>query len=112
MHGLILHDGTLFAPHLKRSTGTEFARQMMQTADRIILSAYAPAAVVIDSGMHVQQFRGRTELYLEHTPGPATLNLMQMVRPSLAADLRNVISTRHSNKETGTQRARYDQAQD
>jgi two-component system CheB/CheR fusion protein len=65
--------------------------QLVQTADRIMLGAYAPSAVIIDHEMHVLQFRGRTETYLEHRPGPATLNLLQMVRPNLAADLRNVI---------------------
>ena len=60
-------------------------------ADRIILSTYAPAAVVIDHNFLVQQFRGRTDLFLEHTPGPATLNLIQLARPNLVPDLRATI---------------------
>jgi two-component system CheB/CheR fusion protein len=60
-------------------------------ADRIILSTYAPAAVVIDHNFLVQQFRGRTDLFLEHTPGPATLNLIQLARPNLVPDLRTTI---------------------
>ena len=60
-------------------------------ADRIMLSTYAPAAVVIDQDMHVQQFRGRTELFLEHAPGPATFNLLQLARPTLVPDLRATI---------------------
>src|SRR5436305_6613702 len=67
------------------------AGQLQQIADRIMLSAYAPAAVVIDREIRVQQFRGRTDLFLEHTPGPATLNLLQLVRPTMVADLRNTI---------------------
>ncbi len=65
--------------------------QLQQIADRIMLSAYAPAAVVIDREIRVQQFRGRTDLFLEHTPGPATLNLLQLVRPTMVADLRSTI---------------------
>src|SRR5881392_523694 len=72
------------------SDGTTTA-QLQQIADRIMLSAYAPAAVVIDREIRVQQFRGRTDLFLEHTPGPATLNLLQLVRPTMVADLRNTI---------------------
>ena len=68
-----------------------FNAQLLQMADRITLGVYAPAAVVIDRELHVQQFRGRTELFLEHMPGPATLNLLQLVRPNLVADLRAVI---------------------
>src|SRR5262249_33884045 len=65
--------------------------QLIQAADRIMLWTYPPAAVVIDHEMHVRQFRGRPDAYLKHHPGPATLNLLQLVRPSLVADLRNVI---------------------
>jgi two-component system CheB/CheR fusion protein len=83
-------------PHLvlagaRSATPGAVTEQLVQTADRIMLGAYAPAAVIIDHELHVQQFRGRTETYLEHRPGPATLNLLQMVRPNLAADLRNII---------------------
>ncbi|HEY6070023.1 MAG TPA: PAS domain-containing protein [Chthoniobacterales bacterium] len=72
-------------------------RELQQVADRIMLSAYAPAAVVVDENLHLQQFRGRTDVYLEHAPGPATLDLFQLVRPSLVADLRAAIH--HATKE-------------
>ncbi|HEU0276099.1 MAG TPA: chemotaxis protein CheB [Candidatus Udaeobacter sp.] len=65
--------------------------ELLQAADRIMLGTYAPAAVVIDHEMHVQQYRGQTEPYLAHPPGPASLNILQMVRASLVADLRNAI---------------------
>jgi two-component system CheB/CheR fusion protein len=68
-----------------------FTSQLLDAADRIMLSAYAPAAVVIDKDMHVYQFRGQTDAYLEHKAGPATLNLLQMVQPSLVADLRTTV---------------------
>src|SRR4029450_12252386 len=74
------------------STGrTDFNAQLLEIADRIMLSAYAPAAVVIDHALHIEQFRGRTDEYLEDVPGPATRNLLQLVRPSMVADLRGVI---------------------
>jgi two-component system CheB/CheR fusion protein len=76
----------------KSSTGDGSSNaELLQTADRIILSAYAPAAVVIDSDLQVHQFRGRTEAFLQHPPGPATLDLFQMVKPSLVPDLRTAI---------------------
>jgi two-component system, chemotaxis family, CheB/CheR fusion protein len=69
----------------------EFNAQLLEIADRIMLSAYAPAAVVIDHALHIEQFRGRTDDYLEQMPGPATRNLLQLVRPSMVADLRAAI---------------------
>jgi two-component system, chemotaxis family, CheB/CheR fusion protein len=67
-----------------RSTtaGTHFGSELLKMADRIMLSAYAPAAVVIDQDMQVQQFRGQTDLFLEHMPGPATFNLLHLARPT------------------------------
>jgi two-component system CheB/CheR fusion protein len=82
------------APALVRSVSTEgavFGDQLVRAADHIMLKAYAPAAVVIDHDLRVHQFRGQTGFYLQHPPGPATFSLLQIVRPSLAADLRNVI---------------------
>src|SRR6266576_816280 len=73
------------------SNSAAFNAQLLQIADRIMLGAYAPAAVVIDRDLHVQQFRGRSDLFFEHAPGPATLNLLQLVRPTLAVDLRSTI---------------------
>src|SRR5437763_5069123 len=78
----------------ERSTagaGADFGGDLLKVADRIMLGAYSPAAVVIDQDMHVQQFRGRTELFLEHAPGPATFNLLRLARPTLVPDLRATI---------------------
>jgi two-component system CheB/CheR fusion protein len=64
---------------------------LQSQADRIILGEYAPSGVVIDTHMRVHEFRGRTSRFLEHAPGTATLNLLQMVRSSLVVDLRTAI---------------------
>jgi two-component system CheB/CheR fusion protein len=98
-----------FARMAVRSKSVEAATMgghLERAADHIMLGAYAPAAVVIDQNFRVQQFRGHTDLYLEHQPGPATLNLLQMVRPSLVADLRNAIRRCvKTNKGARTERA-------
>src|SRR5213592_3049046 len=87
--------------------GAEAGADLLKVADRIMLSAYAPAAVVIDQNMHVQQFRGRTELFLEHAPGPATFNLLQLARPTLVPDLRATIRRAiKTDKATRTERAK------
>jgi two-component system CheB/CheR fusion protein len=74
-----------------RSTTPNFGSELLKMADRIMLSAYAPAAVVIDQNMQIQQFRGETDLFLEHAPGPATFNLLQLARSTLVPDLRATI---------------------
>jgi len=107
---LIPQRGLELAHFGQRSTigaDVNFRGDLLKVADRIMLSTYAPAAVVIDQDMHVQQFRGRTELFLEHAPGPATFNLLQLTRPTLVADLRATI--RHAiktDKATRKERAK------
>lgn len=75
----------------------DFSDYLLEVADRIMLGAYAPAAVIIDSTMHVEQMRGRTEDYLEHPPDADTLNLLQLARPSMVSDLRRTIDRAMKN---------------
>ena len=84
-----------------------FDTDILKMADRIILSTYAPAAVVIDHKIQVHQFRGRTDLFLEHMPGPATFNLIQLARPNLVPDLRATIRRAiKTDKPARTERAK------
>jgi two-component system, chemotaxis family, CheB/CheR fusion protein len=64
---------------------------VQKQADRILLSYYTPAGVIVDRHLRVHEFRGSTGRYIEHAPGSASLNLLQMVRPSLIVDLRTAI---------------------
>ncbi len=109
MANLIPQRGLELAHFGARSTaaaGANFGGDLLKVADRIMLGTYAPAAVVVDQDMHVQQFRGRTDLFLEHAPGPATFNLLQLARPTLVADLRATIRRAiKTNKPTRKERA-------
>jgi len=88
------------------SDGRDFNAQVQHVADRIMLGTYAPSAVVIDENMIVRHFRGKTAPYLEHTAGPASLNLLHMARASLVPDIR---ATVHRALRTG-QPARKERA--
>ncbi|MBC7883003.1 MAG: PAS domain-containing protein, partial [Anaerolineae bacterium] len=78
---------------LKRSSDVDTANDLdlQQEADRIVLSRYAPAGVVINADGDVLHFRGQTGPYLEPGPGRASLSLLKMVHPSLRADLRSAL---------------------
>jgi two-component system CheB/CheR fusion protein len=89
------------------TAGANFGSELLKMADRIMLSAYAPAAVVIDQNMQVQQFRGQTDLFLEHMPGPATFNLLHLARSTLVPDLRAMIRRAiKTNKPARKERAK------
>ncbi|MBC3785256.1 CheR family methyltransferase [Spirosoma utsteinense] len=56
-----------------------------------LLGQYVPASVVVNADLDIIQFRGSTGLYLEPSPGRASLNLLKMARPALTFELRNII---------------------
>ncbi len=70
-----------------------------KTADDIILSKYTPAGVVVNEVMDIVHFRGRTGLFLEPSPGKASLNLLKMAKDGLAFELRNIL---HKAKKENT----------
>jgi len=61
---------------------------VLQEVDRVVLSRYAPASVLVDEDMDILQFRGRTGPYLDPAAGRASLNLLRMAHKSLTLDLR------------------------
>ncbi|HET9299320.1 MAG TPA: chemotaxis protein CheB, partial [Candidatus Polarisedimenticolaceae bacterium] len=52
-------------------------------ADRLLLTHYAPAGVLVDETLEILHFRGRTEPFLEPPSGDARFHLMGMVRKGL-----------------------------
>lgn len=66
-------------------------QDLQKEADRIVLSQYAPAGVVVDVNLEILQFRGQTSPYLEPTPGRASLNLLRMAKEQLRRDLQSAV---------------------
>ena len=65
--------------------------EIQREADRILLTHYAPPAVVVNDQMEILQTRGRTGPFLELAPGKASLNLLKMARPGLLFELQNAV---------------------
>ncbi len=63
---------------------------VQKQADRIVLTHYSPAGVIVNKQMEVLQFRGHTGPFLEHAHGEANLNLFKMAREGLAIALRAI----------------------
>ncbi|MEL4454426.1 CheR family methyltransferase [Lutimonas vermicola] len=59
---------------------------------RLLLAHYAPACAIIDSKDDAVYFSGNTGKYLQPSPGEARLNLIDMAREGLKAELRAIIS--------------------
>jgi two-component system CheB/CheR fusion protein len=74
--------------------------ELHQEADRILLTKYAPVAVVINDDMEVLESRGHVGLYLELAPGRASFNILKMAREGLLFDLQAAISNAKKEKES------------
>jgi two-component system, chemotaxis family, CheB/CheR fusion protein len=59
--------------------------------DQVLLKKFTPPSVVVNQDLEIVQFRGSTGLFLEPTPGKASLNLLKMARPGLGFELRNIV---------------------
>jgi two-component system CheB/CheR fusion protein len=67
------------------------ALEIQKEADRLVMSKYAPAGVVVNEHFEILQFRGQTGAYLEPAPGTAALNLLRMAREGLLPSLRTLM---------------------
>ncbi|OQP54194.1 hypothetical protein A4D02_19935 [Niastella koreensis] len=63
-----------------------------RSADEVILAKFSPSGVVVNEEMDIVQFRGGgAGAWLEPSPGKASLNVLKMVKPGLAFELRNAL---------------------
>ncbi len=69
----------------------DYITDLEKTIDNVLLQKYVPASVVINNDLEILQFRGSTSLFLEPSPGKASLNLLKMARPGLIFELRSAI---------------------
>jgi two-component system CheB/CheR fusion protein len=67
--------------------------------DRVLLSRYVPASVVVNKDLQIIRFQGATANYLQPASGKASLHLLKMVRDELVFELRTLI---HRVKKEGS----------
>jgi two-component system CheB/CheR fusion protein len=72
---------------------------LQREADRLLLTRYVPASVLVSSDLEVLQTRGRASRFLELPSGKASLNLLKMIKPGLLFELQNAID---EGKQAGT----------
>ncbi|NDP26488.1 MAG: response regulator [Flavobacterium sp.] len=59
--------------------------------DTVLLENHVPASVIINYDLEILQFRGSTALYLQHSSGKASFNILKMVAIEITFELRNAI---------------------
>jgi two-component system, chemotaxis family, CheB/CheR fusion protein len=85
-------------PGLRRAELPRAAVDLTKYVDRILLSKYAPAGVLVNAKAEILQFRGRTGDYLEPAAGAPQTNLFKMAREGLLAPLRLALAEAQKTK--------------
>ncbi|MBZ5515228.1 MAG: PAS domain-containing protein [Acidobacteriia bacterium] len=67
------------------------AFDVQKEVQRLLLSEYTPAGVVVNSDLNIIQFHGHMGGFLEPAPGQASLNLAKLTQEALSLDLRTII---------------------
>jgi two-component system CheB/CheR fusion protein len=68
-------------------TETDVERQ----SDKLLLSRYVPASVLVNKDLEILRFRGNTSGYFEPSSGKASLNLLKMLKEELVFELRGML---------------------
>jgi two-component system CheB/CheR fusion protein len=69
-------------------------------ADRITVSQFAPAGVLVNSELQVLQFRGATGAFLEPPTGKPSFDVLKMARGGLMLPLRSAINQARKQNKT------------
>jgi len=86
-------------PSVRSQAGDWNDAELLREADRIVIGKYGPAGVVVDKDLNILQFRGHASLYLEPSPGVASLNLLRMAREGLSGELQSAMRrAQHEDK--------------
>ncbi len=78
-------------PHAWRETRRDPQQDLQREAERVLLTRYVPAGVLVNAEFEVLQFRGETGLYLAPAPGKPSLNVLKMAREGLLVSLRALL---------------------
>jgi two-component system, chemotaxis family, CheB/CheR fusion protein len=69
--------------------------RVQRDIERLLLTRYAPATVVVDEGLNIVYFQGETAPFLEHARGSASFNLQKVVRTGLLMEVSTAIKQAH-----------------
>ena len=76
------------------------SERAQREAERLLLTRYAPASVLIDDSLNVLYFNGETSRYLEHVRGAASLNLQKICRPGLLVEISPAIQEAQASQRS------------
>lgn len=79
--------------------GKELDMELEKAAERLVLSEYGPAWVIVDENFEIIHSCGDTSPYLKLAPGRATFALLKMARESIRGELRKLLEKAKSKND-------------
>jgi len=67
--------------------------------DKVLLSQYVPASVIINYDLEILQFKGQTAPFLQNSSGKASFNVLKMAHLDIVFELRNAIHNAIKTKQ-------------
>ncbi len=105
--------GTLSHPTLRRApvqwpipahrpNSEDVARvvDLLKESDRVLLSRFAPAGILVSSSLEILQYRGEVAAYVSPAAGKPSVNLMQVLAPRLQVAVRAAIDRSRAGEGT------------
>jgi two-component system CheB/CheR fusion protein len=86
-------------------TKPSLSTELDNAIDSALLTSFMPACAVINKNMEIVQFRGATSMFLSHSSGKASLNILKMIRPEFSFELRDAIRRVLKTKQTVSKEA-------
>jgi two-component system, chemotaxis family, CheB/CheR fusion protein len=84
------------SPAFRQKTALDV--ELEKAAERLVLSEYGPAWVIVNESFDIIHSRGDTSLYLQLAPGRATLALLKMAREGIRGELRKLLAKAKSEE--------------
>jgi two-component system CheB/CheR fusion protein len=76
-----------------------------EKAERILLSEHTPPSLIVNEKDEITYFHGRTNRYLEHAPGNASLALQDLLRDDIKSEVILALNESRSNGKMVTREA-------
>jgi two-component system CheB/CheR fusion protein len=75
----------------RQNTEQRTETDVEKESDKLLLSRYVPASVLINKDLEILRFRGSTAAFFQPASGKASLNLMKMLKEELIFDMRGLL---------------------
>jgi two-component system CheB/CheR fusion protein len=86
--------------------GGREAPNIQKIGERVLLTQYAPAAVIVNDALNIVHVRGETGPYLQLASGEPTYSLLKMAREGLVVGLRTALLRAKQRKASVSEQAR------